>query len=56
MMTAKGSFNSVYEARTGKSVRGGADTDALTEMSLIWGYELRMQGRDGGRVTVEPLP
>lgn len=34
----------------------GADTDALVGMSLIYGYELRMQGRDGGKVTMEALP
>ncbi len=33
-----------------------ADTDALIGMSLIYGYELRMQGKDGGRVTIEALP
>lgn len=32
-----------------------ADTDALIGMSLIYGYELRMQGKDGGKVTVEAL-
>lgn len=34
----------------------GADTDALVGMSLIYGYELRMQGKDSGRVTIEALP
>ena len=32
-----------------------ADTDALVGMSLIYGFELRMQGKEGGRVTIEPL-
>ncbi len=33
-----------------------ADTEALMGMSLIYGYELRIQAIDGGRVTLEPLP
>jgi clan AA aspartic protease len=33
-----------------------ADTDALIGMSLIYGYELRMQAVDGGRVTIEAMP
>ena len=32
-----------------------ADTDALIGMSLIYGYELRIQALDGGRVTLETL-
>ena len=32
-----------------------ADTEALIGMSLIYGYELRIQAIDGGRVTIELL-
>jgi len=33
-----------------------ADTGALIGMSLIYGYELRIQAMDGGRVTIERIP
>lgn len=33
-----------------------ADTDVLMGMSLIYGYELRMQAIDGGRVSIEIMP
>ena len=32
-----------------------AETDALIGMSLIYGYELRIQAIDGGRVTIEAI-
>ena len=33
-----------------------ADTDALVGMALLNGYELNMQVRSGGKVTVKRLP
>ena len=33
-----------------------AGTDALIGMSLIYGYGLRVQAIEGGRVTIEALP
>ena len=33
-----------------------AETNSLMGMSLIYGYELRVQAIDGGRVTIELIP
>jgi predicted aspartyl protease len=32
-----------------------ADTDPLLGMSLLYGYDLRIQAVEGGRVTIEAL-
>jgi hypothetical protein len=42
------------QARTVES--DAADSEPLVGMSLIYGYDLRIQAVDGGTVTLEALP
>jgi hypothetical protein len=33
----------------------GSEGEALVGMSMLYGYDLYMQGRDGGTVAINPL-
>jgi len=46
----------VWDGRARRVLVDEADTDALVGMALLSGYELNMQIRPHGNVTINPLP
>ncbi len=45
-----------WDGRPRRLAVDAADTDPLVGMSLLYGYELRIQATEGGRVTIRALP
>jgi clan AA aspartic protease len=46
----------VWDGKVGRILVDEADTDPLIGMGLLRGYELKMQVRSGGKVTIKRLP
>ncbi len=45
----------IWDGQTRTTDVNEADTDPLIGMSLIYGYDLRIQAIEGGTVTIQPL-
>jgi clan AA aspartic protease len=45
-----------WDGKTRRVLIDEADTDPLVGMALLGGYELKMQVRSGGKVTIKRLP
>ena len=46
----------IWDGRPRNILVEAADTDPLIGMALLYGHDVRIQVREGGRVSIEPLP
>ncbi|MGE3540493.1 MAG: hypothetical protein AB7N91_24015 [Candidatus Tectimicrobiota bacterium] len=46
----------IWDGRPRNILVEAADTDPLIGMALLYGHNVHIQVREGGRVSIEPLP